>query len=404
MALLALVCLACSPAPPAAREAAPPPQQQPPPPPPQQTPPPQPAPASSPASGHLRIANATFVDASGRRLEWRGISAFRLVEMIAHGREAEAVAFLDWAARQKLTVVRVFLMAHHLFRLTPEEGRAALPRLLELAGQRGLYVEAVLLADTGTIALDHAAHVRAAAAIAATRSNTLVEIANEPWHPTQDPRLHDPAYVKGLADLVPRQIPVALGSVEGSPGYAAGRYVTWHSPRSNAEEGWGHVFAIADGATLIAKWGKPVIADEPIGAAPAAIPGRRDDEPERFRIAAILGGLLGLGLTFHYEGGLQARIPEGRELECFAAWREGAELAGATPTPLAVVRPSDPDSPVRAGAADSARVVVLAGSNAAYVVGAGVPAFVAPQWKSGWTPTKTMRWPRSYVVGARKER
>ena len=294
-------------------------------------PPQQPAPASSPASGHLRIADANFVDASGRRFEWRGISAFRLAEMIAHGREGEAVAFLDWAARQKLTVVRVFLMAHHLFRLAPEEGRAALPRLLELAGQRGLYVEAVLLADTGTIALDHAAHVRAAAAIAATRSNTLVEIANEPWHPTQDPRLHDPAYVKSLADLVPRQVPVALGSVEGSPGYAAGRYVTWHSPRSNAEEGWGHVFALADGATLIAKWGKPVIGDEPIGAAPAAIPGRRDDSAARFAAAAALTRLAGLGPTFHYEGGLQSRVPAGRELAIFIAWNDALDLMRGVP-------------------------------------------------------------------------
>ncbi len=33
-----------------------------------------------------------------------------------------------------------------------------------------------------------------------------------------------------------------------------------------------------------------------------------------------------MGATFHYEGGLQARIPEGAELACFSAWREAWTL------------------------------------------------------------------------------
>ena len=32
------------------------------------------------------------------------------------------------------------------------------------------------------------------------------------------------------------------------------------------------------------------------------------------------------GATFHYEAGLQARIPAGRELECFNAWNEAWTL------------------------------------------------------------------------------
>ena len=286
--------------------------------------------AASWQTSHL-VTDTTTFRKGNQGFEWRGISAFRLAEMIAHGREQEAVQFLDWAAAQKLTVVRVFLMAHHLFQLKPDEGRAALPRLLTLAAARGLYVEAVAFADTAEIPLDHDAHITSVGAIASQHANAIVEIANEPWHPTQHKRLHDPAYVKRLADLVPATVPAALGSAEGDAGYAAGRYVTWHSPRHSGDGGWQHVLAIAEGAKLMAGWRKPVISDEPIGAASAAVPGRRDSDPARFAAAAAVTRIAGLGATFHYEGGLQARIPAATELACFNAWKAGLELFAKLP-------------------------------------------------------------------------
>lgn len=279
---------------------------------------------------HLAIRGTRF-EKDGARFDWRGITAFRLAEMIAHGREQEAVAFLDWAAQQRLTVVRVLLMAQHLFQLKPDEGRGALARLLALAAARNLHVEAVLLADTAAIAVDQQQHVKAAGEIAAAHGNALIEIANEPWHPTQDVRLHDPHYVKKLAALVPAAVPVALGSAERNAGYAAGRYATWHSPRASGQEGWGHVLALADGVKLVADWRTPVISDEPMGAAGAMIPGRRDSEPARFGAAAALTRLAGLEATFHYEGGLQARIPEGREAAALTEWTAALDLLGDLP-------------------------------------------------------------------------
>ena len=223
-------------------------------------------------------------------------------------------------------------MAKHLFQLSPADGLKVLPRLLTLAAERGLFVEIVTLADTADTSIDLAKQVAAIAAIAAAHPNAIVEIANEPWHPTQDPRLHDPAFVKVLADLVPGQVPVALGSIEGGDGYAAaGRYVTWHSPRSNAADGWGHVLELASGAALVTRWRRPVISDEPVGAADTLVPGRRDNEPARFAAAAALTRIAGLGGTFHYEGGLQARIPAGKELECFEAWSKGLDAVASMP-------------------------------------------------------------------------
>ncbi len=84
--------------------------------------------------------------------------------------------------------------------------------------------------------------------------------------------------------------------------------------------------ALARGAALVSDWKRPVVSDEPIGAAQESIPGRRDNDPGRFRAAALLSRLAGLGATFHYEGGLQSRVPSGRELECFDAWNESWTL------------------------------------------------------------------------------
>ena len=348
---------------------------------------------------HLGIRGTVF-EKSGARFDWRGITAFRLAEMIARGREHEAVAFLDWAAQQKLTVVRVLLMAKHLFQLTPEDGRRALPRLLELAAARNLYVEAVFLADTAAIALDHEQHVSDAGAIAGAHSNALVEMANEPWHPTQDVRLHDPAYVKKLAALVPAAVPIALGSAEENAGYADGRYVTWHAPRSSGQDGWGHVLALAEGAKLLAEWKKPLVSDEPIGAGDALVPGRRDNEPSRFGAAAALTRLAGLGATFHYEGGLQARRPSDREAAAFAEWSAALDLLGDVA-----------DGGTFLAGAELSRIANVRGARATFArqvdavlwllaIDPGADASV--EFVDGWRPGRIERRPGFHLYSARR--
>jgi hypothetical protein len=269
------------------------------------------------------------VTASGAPFQWRGITAFRLADYVAHGQEAEAVRFLDWASAQKLTIVRVLAMMGGLFDLRPDDGRRALSRVLELAAERGLYVEVVALANTADIPVNLQQHIEAIAAILARQSNGVLEIANEPVHPTQSAEVQNPAVLKGLADRVPAGVVVSLGSVERGDGFGAGGYITWHSPRDSGRGGWGHVLALADGAALLSRWKKPVISDEPIGAGEALQPGRRDNEPSRFRAAALLTRLTGAGATFHYEGGLHARVPEGRELTCFTAWNDASRMLPA---------------------------------------------------------------------------
>jgi hypothetical protein len=271
----------------------------------------------------LLVKSSAFMAPGGRPFEWRGITAFRLVEFMARGREREADDYLAWAASKKLNVVRVLAMADVLFKLAPAEGRLALPRLLDLANRHGIYVEVVALADTARITVDVRQQVKAIGEICGRHPNALVEIANEPSHPTQAKTLHDPGYVASLRSLIPGVVPVSLGSVESGEGYGRGDYVTWHSPRSNGD--W--PTRMAEGAALVKTYGKPVVNDEPMGAADVSTPGRRDSEPAHFRQAAIAARRAGIGMTFHYEGGLQAKRPSAKEMACLDAWLEGLSAA-----------------------------------------------------------------------------
>jgi len=268
--------------------------------------------------GQLKISGTRFLKPDGTAFQWRGISAFRLVEFVAHGREAEADEYLAWAASKKLTVVRVFAMADGIFQLTPADGLRALPRLLEIARRHGMYVEVVAFTGTSAIEVDMPRFVEAIGAICAKYPNALLELANEPGHPTQSARVHDAAYMQSLARLVPKQVPLSLGSVEYGDAFAAGTYITWHSPRG---QDWPQ--RMADGALLLKKFKKPVISDEPIGAADAAVADRRDNNPARFRQAAQAARRAGLGATFHYDGGIQAKRLTKTEIACLDAWLAG---------------------------------------------------------------------------------
>ena len=177
----------------------------------------------------IRANGTSFVDASGRPFEWRGITAFRLAEMIANGREKDAIAYLDWAKSEELTVVRVLLMAHHLFKLSPEAGRAALPRLLEHAKARRIAVEVVALADTKD---ERWTTRRTSVTSAASRSNGETRSSKSQTNPATPPRIPSCTIrhlLQGLAALLPDPLVVALARSSTGEGYGAGDYVTTHT-------------------------------------------------------------------------------------------------------------------------------------------------------------------------------
>jgi len=287
-------------------------------------------------------------------------------------------------------------MAKHLFELSPERGRAHLDDLLTRAARHNLYVEIVALADTASYSVAPAEQVSAIAAIAARHPNAVLEIANEPYHPTQRPEVHERKQLAEWLKLVPPPVPVATGADDTFDDSADGEFVTYHFSRSSGQQGWGHVLALAEGHAVRERLKKPLINDEPIGADATYQPGRREDNPDRMRGAALLTRMTGMGATFHHEGGLQSLIPDGIELACFKAWQEAwshlpadvedqwtFRLAGATGSAATV-----------SGAAGAWEVQK---GNEAWLLIVGAPAPPQVQWASGWREEAPITWSDSQL-------
>jgi hypothetical protein len=360
---------------------------------------------ASPQQTHLRINGTSFLNADGSPFEWRGITALRLLDHLADGRTADVEAFLNWARSQKLTVVRTLAMGGGWMNLKPAEGRTALPRLLSLARDRGLHVEVVALAGTLDMPVNLEEQLATIGQVAGEFPNALVELANEPSHPTQVPAVGRADVLARLARRVPADVPVSFGSVEANPAYGRGDYVTWHAPRTTGPDGWRHVLALAAGAELLARANKPVVSDEPIGAAAQLVAGRRDNAPPRFRAAGLITRLVGMGATFHYEGGLEATVPAGVELECFNAWNEawsllphGVETTGtfaAAGGPGAVVTGFDQ---ARSRAVFERHTAV---DGWVVAVGEAEPVLTLAQ---GWEDAERRTWPGVQLVTIRNRR
>jgi hypothetical protein len=361
--------------------------------------------ASGRITRHLRVTGTTFTTPERHPFQWRGITAFRLLEYVSSGNDDEAERFLSWAEGQRLTVVRVMAMGLGFMNLTAADGRRALPRLLELAEAHHLQVEIVALAGTRDAPLDLDAQLEEIGRIAAPYENALIEVANEPFHPSQTSDVHRPEVLARLRSRVPHSIPVALGQVDGLERSAAGDYITWHAPRETSHDGWGHVLALAQGPDLLKQWNKPVISDEPIGAGAAFEAGRRDDSPDRFRAAAIVTRLAGLGATFHYEGGLQAAIPNGKQLECFNAWNEAWSLLPADIERSGTFRRAgEAGAAVVAYSTDHALAVFeRQRGNLAWAAVINPTEAFAMRWATGWSPQQTRRLGGVWLVSARRD-
>lgn len=264
------------------------------------------------ADRRLRANGVDLVLPSGGRFTWKGVTGFQLLERVAQGDEAGAIAFLDWARRTGFNVVRVLSALCCWFDLTPQEGERALPRLIELARARGLYLHVVALAGTADRPFDYQAHVRALGRMAA-QSDTiaLIEIANEPYHGSQDPRLSENGFalLRELAALVPSNVLVTEGAAEQDLSREAplGAVVTRHLARTTpVSDALAHLRGLADMARSL---GRPVLSGEPIGAAEEDVAGRRSTDAAFFFEYGAECRKLNLACTFHPEDGLTAKVP-----------------------------------------------------------------------------------------------
>ena len=323
--------------------------------------------------------------AGDRPFEWTGVTAFALADLVAEGRTDEARAFITWARSAGFHVLRVLTMLPNggWMDLSPEDGRRALPSLMELALGEGMYVQAIALANTDEPSgrfRDEAfldSQVKAIGDLCAAARNCVLEVANEPYHGSQA-RLDDPAVMKRLARGVPDRVLMTWGSTDDdrSDRMAGGDFVVVHLARSGAW--WDRVARAADLAALAAATKKFVVDNEPIGAAERIDRGRRDTNPDAFFAQGAASRLAGAGATFHCEDCLHARVPGPVQQTAARAF-----IAGRRAVPLGnrLVMARDAEVATITG---EGRVLAAIEGNRAWALVMGPAAAHGLRWQGGW--------------------
>jgi hypothetical protein len=285
-----------------------------------------------PPMGRVTVKGKQFW-LDGKPFDWKGVSAFQLVQFVATGQTEVADRFLSWMAERDVTVLRVFSTARIMFQLAPQDGARALPALLALAEKHRMRLEVVGIADSCPILTDAScndydpvfdakAHIASLGQSCAASPACLgIELANEPRHPTQAKNVGIPAYLVTLAALVPKPALVAYGSESGSDdesaAYCGGDYCTVHADRADGDNGWRWVRHSREMQVLRDKANKPIVNDEPDRKVPFT---------DQHLALALLTRMYGIGDTFHYGGGRFGMVPTGDELAAFEARRRGWAL------------------------------------------------------------------------------
>jgi hypothetical protein len=324
------------------------------------------------------------------RFQWRGVTAFGLVDLVADGREGEARAFVRWAGDTGFTVLRVLAMVPNggWIDLSPPDGRRALPRVFEIARDHGMYVQVVALANTNERSGRYRTEpfleeqVRAVSRLCAAAGNCVVELANEPYHRSQA-RLDDPSLMRRLQREVPTHLPVAWGAAasDRSSAMAGGTFVVVHVSRSG--DRWTRIAGMRSLAVLSTSTGKFVVDNEPIGAAESPQRNRRDSAPEVFFAQGVLARLLNAGSTFHCEDCLRARVPGPVQRRCADGFIEGSRTM---PDAVQATFADDgsPSAPVTLADRTRGYVFSAVAGRRGWTLVLGEGASPALRWREGW--------------------
>lgn len=276
--------------------------------------------ASAPPLSRIVVRGRDLAREDGQPFVWRGATEFQMLDYVADGNEAQAIATLDWMKAERFNVARVLTMMPPggWFELSPAAAQAALPRLFNLASARGVWLELVALAGTkdGDYSIpaleQHVAAIGAACRQTSTNGCAAVELANENAHPSQRDDLDEQPTIDHFMSLLPHDMPISAGSnccgqTDEGMVYAGGTYITVHNDRSR--DTWERTRHLRELETVSAVNFMPVVGDEPIGFDEVDQPGRRSaNENEAFGQGAT-GRVIDVAITFHYEAGLRALPP-----------------------------------------------------------------------------------------------
>lgn len=274
---------------------------------------------------------------------------------------------------------------------TPASARARLPFVLEQALGRDLMVEVTAITGSATN-FDVVEHIAEINKILVNYPNALLELANEPYHPTQSERVHDPSYLRTLAELVDPKLLYAFGAAEEdeSDMMAGGEYVTVHLDRGRDK--WNMARRVRELAALSENTKKFVMDNEPIGAADASDPGKRERDPAVFFTLGALDRLFEVGSVFHSDNGLHC-LPLSEHVRACAEAHLAGHRAIDTEDRLAFMNAGWAGSPVVKGNFDQLiRAYSGVAGNAGYtvVVGHTDAGLGTVEFGNGWQNGETL--------------
>lgn len=308
----------------------------------------------------------------------------------------ERAAFLDETRALGFNGVRVFAGALPWAGQTPEHARQTLHTLLDEAAARGLYVFVSALTETRT-GYDAEAHLRAIATIVKVHPNALLEIANEPWHPTQSDEVNDPKRLLALARrAVPAGVPYALGAgpedepdPSGHYAFAGGAFNTAHLDRGR--DAWNQVRRLREIEAVSAATKTPTFSGEPIGAdermGGATGTKQRRNDPEFFFALGALSRGFELATVFHSEAGLQGQRLGPTQRACAEAFIAGWRSLN-TAERLQFLNARWAGSPIEDANFDGGvvRAYSFVSGSKGWLVLVGLSGDPALRWGGGWRP------------------
>lgn len=343
----------------------------------------------------------------GAPFVYRGITAMGLLALDPSEQEA-------WIADVTgigFNVVRPLAMNHGWLDLPPEVGRARLPRLFELAGKYGAYVQIVALAGTKDRPRDFLdEQVKAVGVACAATDNSLEEAANEPFHASQHPALYSPKTMASLRALVPSKVLFTYGApekdepldsatqVEGF--YTDGRFMSGgdynviHIDRRS--DPWDRLRRFTEVAKVANATDNYTVDNEGKGYAEVPVTASGNARETRPEVAFAQGALargFGLGSTFHCEAGLLC-VPLGPvQRACAEAFIAGTKIV-PDDVSFAYANAKAADSAVKnaslIGPSDSNAAMWRAfsffapGHNLVALVGLKVGSDPKIEWQNGW--------------------
>jgi hypothetical protein len=285
----------------------------------------------APESGRLHVEGRRFYDAAEQVWRWRGASQLLLFARYLNGEDISPQ--LDWLVDRGFNVLRVFGEVPSGFHsedygVTNYERPFERPdfdqklqAFFQLLADRGLRCEYTVLtyADAPDVMR---AHVQRVFDVAASHWNVLVEVANEPENNQIDP-------VAVMVGVNRRGVLSAYGIDPARASRDVWKakvrvldYGTTHDLERDLEHSPYNTRAAVDMQDM---FGAPFVNDEPIGAIDPGHPhfaqngpqtwghvgggGARTVNRDLFISAAAIAYMYSAGYTYHFQDGLEGRVP-----------------------------------------------------------------------------------------------